>query len=437
MSVAGSSVVGHAAATEESPLPRPPGVLRRYWARHPWVTDSLVTLLYLVFIALGATISAIPDPFFVEDNPFIIAMWRAALVVSVVAVFLRRRLPLTALGLSAVSSALLFSLAGDANVAALLFCLYAVPVYRSVRAAWISCAIGVASGFAGGWISLAVRVSETTAAGTGPLDDNQYVVHSLAGAQFAVLMVVATLIGINVGNRKRYLGALVGHAAQLVRERDQQAEIARSAERARIAREMHDVVAHSLSVVVALADGAAAMSARDPARSRAAMETVAETARTSLAEMRLLLGVLTDDGDHAPLEPQPGLAQLSTLVDTYAATGLPVELRVTGDLPGNPALELNVYRIAQESLTNALRHADSPTRVLVTVAFTHDADGRLATVQVTDDGRRRSPDGRSDGGRGILGISQRAEMFGGEASASSGADGGWTVTATLHERHTA
>ena len=137
-------------------------------------------------------------------------------------------------------------------------------------------------------------------------------------------MLAATLIGVNVGNRKRYVAALVDRAAQLARERDQQAQLARVSERARIAREMHDIISHSLSVIVALADGADAIAQIDPERSRVAMREVAATGRNSMAEMRRLLGVLGEDSDtdvaapavapDAPLNPQPGLGQLADLV---------------------------------------------------------------------------------------------------------------------------
>ena len=207
----------------------------------------------------------------------------------------------------------------------------------------------------------------------------------------------AVVLGLNVRTRRAYLAALEERAEQLERERDQQGQLAAAAERARLAREMHDIVAHNLSVMIALADGAGFMAEREPARSAGAMEQVSRTGRHALAEMRRLLGVLRDD-ETAALAPQPGLADLDALLEQVRAAGLLATLETSGTpVPLGAGAELTVYRLVQEALTNTLKHAGPDTRA--TVRLRYDADG--VEVEVTDDGhgRARVRRGRPGAGR--------------------------------------
>jgi signal transduction histidine kinase len=248
-------------------------------------------------------------------------------------------------------------------------------------------------------------------------------------------LVFALLIGSNIGNRRRYLAALIDRAAQLARERDQQGLLATAAERSRIAREMHDVVAHSLSVMVRLSDGADAVFEKDPARSREAVRQIGEVGRDSLRDMRRLLGVLrTEEGEEvAALGPQPTLDELDRLIETYRATGLPVAVQQLGDPPSDTGLQVAVYRTVQESLTNALRYAREPSRVLVQLDYRSGI-----VVEVTDDGLFLGPVASVGTGRGLVGLRERAALFGGTAEAGprlnpeTGQDGGgWRVRVTL------
>jgi signal transduction histidine kinase len=206
---------------------------------------------------------------------------------------------------------------------------------------------------------------------------------------------------------------------------------ATAAERTRIAREMHDVVAHSLSVMVTMSDGAALKQAAEPERAGQAMRQVSATGRQALDEMRRLLGVLRTEDAPDDRQPQPGMAQIDALIDQVRATGLTAELTVTGTPAAMPpGAELTVYRIVQEALTNTLKHAVSPTRVSVTIAHQPSS----VTVDVRDDGARRhvrpSPEAAT-AGHGLTGMRERAAVYGGQVSAGPAPAGGWRIHADL------
>ena len=201
------------------------------------------------------------------------------------------------------------------------------------------------------------------------------------------MVTAAGFIGANIRTRRAYLASIEDRNLRLERERDQQAQIAAAAERARIAREMHDIVAHNLSVMIALADGAALTAGDDPARATTAMRQVSATGRQALMEMRRLLGVLRDDGPVA-LEPQPGLNDLEPLLIQVRLVGLRGELVTDGRLPALPAgLQLTIYRLVQEALTNTLKHAIEPHTATVRLRF---SDEKGLEVEVTDDGAATS-----------------------------------------------
>ncbi|HEY1618072.1 MAG TPA: sensor histidine kinase [Streptosporangiaceae bacterium] len=242
-------------------------------------------------------------------------------------------------------------------------------------------------------------------------------------------VVASLLLGVSVRHRRNSLSALTQRAEQLERERDQQATIAAAAERTRIAREMHDVVAHSLSVMVTLSEGAALKQAAEPDRAELAMRQVAATGHQALDEMRRLLGVLRTEDAPRGRQPQPGMAQLDGLFDQVRATGLAAGLTVTG-IPAAmpPGAELTVYRIVQEALTNTLKHAVGPTRVSVDVAYRPDS----VMVDVRDNGAGRGgqPE-RMTPGHGLTGMRERAAVYGGTVRAGRDPAGGWRIRARL------
>jgi signal transduction histidine kinase len=215
-------------------------------------------------------------------------------------------------------------------------------------------------------------------------------------------------------------------AEQAVREREQRTALAVADERARIAREMHDVVAHSLSVIIAQADGGRYVAAQKPEQAVDVLGTIGETGRTALADMRSLLGVLRHE-DETSFGPQPGPEMLGDLVERVRTAGLRVSLEVQGDLQGIPqAIGMSLFRLVQEALTNVLKHAGAGAAAAVRITRRPG----LLEVEVIDDGRGVDPD--SDGqGHGITGMRERMAVFGGELDAGPLPGRGFRVRARL------
>jgi signal transduction histidine kinase len=224
--------------------------------------------------------------------------------------------------------------------------------------------------------------------------------------------------------RRAHVAGLEERNRLLALERDQQAAVGAALERARIARELHDVVAHSISVIVVQADGAAAGAEQRPAAAAAALRTIGDTGREALAQMRRLLGVLRAE-DAGGLAPQPGTAQLDALVAQVARAGLPVRLSVHGrPRPVAGTVDVTVYRVAQEALTNVLKHAGPVSRVDVVLRYLDDA----VEVRVLDDGRGGLGAGA---GHGLLGMRERVELHDGTLVAGPRDGGGFEVRAVI------
>ncbi|MEV8634793.1 sensor histidine kinase [Streptosporangium sp. NPDC051023] len=254
---------------------------------------------------------------------------------------------------------------------------------------------------------------------------------SSAGFLTAVATTVA-VTGTNTRIRHAYLVSLEDRAVRLERERDQRAQLAAADERTRIAREMHDIVTHNLSVMVALADAAVFAQRRSPDKATAAMHQISGTGRQALTDMRRSLGVLRADEPDASRHPMPGIAQLEPLADQMRAAGLPVRLDLEGDPASVPtAAQLTVYRLVQEALTNTFKHTPRGTHAKVRVSCSPEA----VTVDVTDDGPATRVPGPSSG-HGIPGMRERAATYGGTLEAGPLPGGGWRVSARLDLRAT-
>jgi signal transduction histidine kinase len=402
-------------AQAEFPLPgrtalQPPDeITRSLFARghrlahaHPLAVDTLVAA---VLLGLCTT--------WLAKSPF--ADFRAGAVqAALIAVLVARRVWPAGVFLLACAIAfaqwlLGFPLLGDV---ALLVALYTVAAHQSRIRVLLAAAV-----LETGAVMAAVRWEP---AGTLP--------RSLL---FLTGMVVAALFaGLTAASGSRYLAWMDERARRLEIDRDQQATIAAAAERTRIARELHDIVSHSLSVVITLADAAAVVSRADPGRGAEAMTEVSEVGRRALSDMRAMLGVLRTDepssGQAVP-PPQPGVGQLGALVERIRATGLGVSLDVDGaPFPLGAAAELTVYRIVQEALTNTLRHA-AARHAWVTISY-DEPDVRIG---VADDGRASPLDAP---GHGIEGMRERAALHHGALRAGPVAGGGWLVEATLRPR---
>lgn len=242
---------------------------------------------------------------------------------------------------------------------------------------------------------------------------------------------VVVLVGIAVRTRRDYTASLLERARQLEVERDQQARLAAAAERARIAGEMHDIIGHHLSVITGLADGGSYAARKNPERATQALEAIGDTSREALGELRKLLGMLRDAT--AELAPQPALADLDQLLGRVREAGLPVRVTTSGrggEL--SPGLQLAVYRIVQEALTNTLKHAGPGARAEVTIGYApHGVDlGIMDTAgSSTVSGLSDGPNAPNSpyGGQGIPGMRQRAALYGGTLDAGPLPSGGWRV----------
>lgn len=218
---------------------------------------------------------------------------------------------------------------------------------------------------------------------------------------------------------------LEGLAAELAAERDARARAAVEAERMRIAHELHDVVAHNVSVMTIQATAASRILASDPGAARDALASVECTGRETVDEMRILLGVLRDRGAEEPFAPQPGLAELDALADRVGSAGLPVEVVVEGrPRPLAAGLDLAAYRIVQEALTNSLKHAGG-AHAQVTVRYTDTA----LELEVVDDGAGNGAGGGT--GNGLVGMQERVAMYGGQVEMGRRREGGWALRARL------
>jgi signal transduction histidine kinase len=304
---------------------------------------------------------------------------------------------------------------------AVLVALYAVGLYER-RPLAIATAAGIAEiGVVMASASWAPRGTQVT-----------------SGLLLTGTVTAAWVLGVYVRTRRAYIRSVLERAATAERERDHEAIIATASERARISREMHDIVAHSLSVMIALSDGAAAAAIREPTAAQKTMEQASALGRQALGEVRRLLGSLhesgDEDADRFELAPQPGLAELDDLVARVRSAGLAVELVVVGQaliLP--PAAQLAVYRTVQEALTNVLKHARSPTRA--TVTLTYGSAGIDIEVENDDAepgrGRRAVVSPADTVGQGLAGMRARAAVFDGSLHAGHRDEGGWRVVSHL------
>jgi signal transduction histidine kinase len=377
--------------------------------RHPGLVDGVLAFLLvfvgLAFIGLG---SANAGP-----GRGVALLFNVALVVPVV---FRRKYPVGAFAVATVIGAaqvLTTSRPSPADLAIVIL-LYTLAAYRprSISVTGLAiCLLGSVVAVAR-WVPGQIGVFYAIITGS----------IALGGPAL-----IAWVLGDSMRYRRAYYASLEDRAARLERERDAQAQIAAAAERARIARELHDVVAHNVSVMVVQADGASYALASDPDKTRQALAAIASTGRQALAEMRRLLGVLRSDDGETGLAPLPGIGQLSELLQQTRATGLAVTFTVEG-VPGPlpDGVALAAYRIVQESLTNTRKHGGPNASATVTLRYCED----VLMLKIADDGRGVAA--AADGaGHGMTGMRERVALYGGTLRAGPRAGGGYEVTARL------
>jgi signal transduction histidine kinase len=374
--------------------------------RFPLLADAAFVIVMLV--ALGTPRGGTLNDAVLGSQHQAVELVLSALLCA--ALIWRRRFPLIVFGFMCVVASVQW-LAGYVLVAdaALLVALYTVAAHRSRRQSLIAAAV-LELGIGG------VVVRWTPAPGTLPL------FIFLTGMALA-----AYVLGVNIQTRRAYLASLEDRARRAEHERDQQSQIAAATERTRIAREMHDIVAHNLSVMIALADGAAyAARTGSPDAERAARQ-VSDTGRQALTEMQRLLGVLRGSEPAASRAPQPGVEALDDLVNQVRAAGLATTLTITGaPFPLPATVALAVYRVTQEALTNVLKHANSPSDAKVVLAYAEP----VVTLTITDDGKAgRERVGHA--GHGLTGMAERVAMFGARIDAGPVPDAGWRVHTSI------
>jgi signal transduction histidine kinase len=385
----------------------------RWYDERPVAGDACLAVVLLVAVVLPTELVAPRE----VDAPDDLAAGLAFSLALLACVPFRRRAPVhvaVAVGaLCLVQLALMDRLVGGDFVA--LIAMYTVVGYGpSARVAAAATACGLA-----GAVLAALRWDAP--------GDEAPLLGQLATTVIAMLL--AATLGAWRRTRGAQLAVLRERNRLLAIERDQQAAVGAALERARIARELHDVVAHSLSVIVVQADGASAGAERQPEAAAAALRTIGDTGREALGQMRRLLGVLREDGDadDAGRAPQPGVAELDPLVEQVARAGVPARLSVEGPpRPVADAIDMTVYRVAQEALTNVLKHAGAVSRVDVVLRYLDDAIELL----VRDDGRGAQAASNSPG-HGLVGMRERVDLQDGTLVTGPRDEGGFEVRALI------
>lgn len=353
-------------------------------AARPFLTD--------VLLAFGvALVTVLADVFDPAYRSAFAPYWDVALAAPLA---LRRRAPATAAALIAVVclAQWLVGLVANADLVVLIM-LYSLGAWERRR--WL-----LAAALIVGETGVVMAVARWTP------QPHQW----LSGLMATGTVTAAMVIGLYVRTRRAYLASMIERAETAERDRDHRARIAVAEERTRMAREMHDVIAHSLAVMITLNDAAAAVS--DDGAVRDTVTQASDVGRQALAEMQRILGVLRSAGP-ADLVPQPGTAQLTDLIAIVRSAGLTVELVTSGE-PGDlaPTAQLTIYRIVQESLTNVLKHSRNVRRVVVTLTYRADR----VRIQVTNDGDPGKPPDDAAVGHGLAGMRERSALYTGNST---------------------
>jgi len=376
-------------------LDRAYGIFERLTTLHPRLLDGMLA----VTLSVGAGVQLLSE----EPGNVTRVMWVAGTCLPLI---IRRRLPIVCHALQVGFQIMAQRAPVSISLLAIFIGLYSVGVYSRWRVPFLAWLV-----LGSIWIAVAFPDSRTN-------------VPSWASELVGGLAV--WLAGSAMHQRRLQTEALRARADQLEHERDLNLRLARGDERQRIARELHDVVAHSVSVMVVQAGAARTLLGRNPDRATEALLAVETTGRQALGELRHLLGLLTAQEAEPALAPQPGLQQLGELVEHVKRAGLPVDLHVAGsprELP--PGLDLAAYRIVQEALTNALKYA-SGASTHVGVEF-EEHELRLEVVNCGGS----TADSANGTGRGLLGMHERVAMYGGNLEAGPRPEGGFAVRARL------
>ncbi|QMU79560.1 sensor histidine kinase [Streptacidiphilus sp. PB12-B1b] len=390
--------------------------------RHPTVADAAWAALLFLLCALEVAVDW-------DQGQHDLALAGCTVVLCAMLVIRRRRPDVAVLvGIGVGLGQVVVGSPVNFADLALLVLAYTGAAFAHVWTSRIALVAGLAAGPLA-WL----RFYSAQAAADRPAGTTHSWTDAAMSAVFSTPFVLCWVLGRLTRIRRAYYVQLEDRAERLERERDAQAKIAVAAERARIARELHDVVAHNVSVMIVQADGASFVMDSSPEQARQALATIAGTGRQALEEMRRLLGLLRSADSGGDYVPQPGVEQLPDLLEQVRNAGLPVAFEVEGEPRELPrGLELTAYRIVQEALTNARKHGGPRTAATVRLRF----DDRGVDVLIEDDGRGASAElargGGADGfGHGLIGMRERVGMVGGTLAAGPRADGGFRIDARL------
>ncbi|MFG2001349.1 sensor histidine kinase [Spirillospora sp. NPDC048911] len=399
-----------------SPRIRGLAAFRSWLQSRPQAADAVLAVALLLMGFLQLFIEDPParlEPYYGKSDATHVAL----IIALTMSITFRQRYPM---------SVLCFLVAGELwitvqhypptvpDVVAFLLAIYSVAAHR-----------GLAHSALGGLLAL---VSFNTMLVMQPIDPG-IITYLMDNA----LVMGVWVLGRNLRLRRAYFTELEDRAARLERARGTDARAARVEERSRIARELHDVVAHHVSVMTVQAGAARRILDRDPGSAREAMSTIEEVGRTALSEMRRIVGVLRTDRDPeragGELAPQPGLGDLGELLDHVRETGLSVQLWIEGEArTPSPGVDVAAFRLIQEALTNTLKHAGPQARAWVRLYYTDDD----LTVEIEDDGRGTATimaDNGDNPGHGLVGMYERVALYGGELRIGPRVGGGFGVRA--------
>jgi signal transduction histidine kinase len=364
----------------------------RWLHRHPRAIDIALVAL-LLFLGVGASVH--------RHHLRTVAIPLA--VCEALPLLWRRRHPATVV--AAVTAVVLASIALDIWVLPLQLGV-ALYTLMAVRAQWRERTTGIAS-------IVAVAIAVLAAGG----------LEFGAAAARVVFLIAAAALGDSIGSRRAYIREIEEKAERLEREQEIEARRAAAEEQARIARELHDVVAHALSVIVVQAGAADDAFSRNPAATLASIRAIDDSARSALTDLRRVLGILHQDDPE--YEPQAGLDRLDALIESVRATGLAVSLEIEGAQPQlPPSVAMSAYRIVQEAVTNSLKHAHAE-QVRIRISY-----GETLSVDISDDGQSKT-DGMAAPGRGLIGMRERVTLLGGTFTAGPQPNGGYRVSADI------
>jgi signal transduction histidine kinase len=388
--------------------------MSRWWTeRRQRVADVLLAASITIMTqnevwTASTAASGASGPAIVGPRPLVAASY----LIAALALIFRRRHPLAVLITVVTALAIPFLIFGASeglgSFLPLLVAFYSVGAHCERRTALAS--LGILVGIA------VVHTSRN------PNADGFEGVKS--AAPFWLIIALTWLTGLYLRTRRLYVAELRLRAERAETEREERERIATADERARIARELHDVIAHSMTVIVVQAEAATEMLDREPLLAREALEQIQRIGRDSLGETRRLLGILRRSDGLAEHAPQPSLNDLPTLIESAREAGLEVALTIEGercDLP--PGADVSAYRIVQEALTNTIKHAHAAT------AAVHVRYADVLTLEILDDGKGAASD--APGGHGLIGMRERASMYGGTLSAGPAERGGFAVRVTL------